>query len=399
MTTQTLISRFLLVALWVFLLWFAKNAQRESDYPVNRSDLLWEYAATDSSQTLVNLKTKRERITFILGKDENEKNAYYTVAANYFRHHPVEGTDEVITSLFSLLEVRNYLQERAPVNGLAWGEIHLVVHSNEWSGMGAAVFPEGDRATAAALFAAIENKDFPPLSDELIDEQTEIILHACALGRNHELLRAISMAFGGSGTGDRRPVVRSARYFTLYEANSDNPTQIRRYAADYWYTFYPNRRRPAKEELIRRFSNQYPEAKVDWRRALNNLKPQKTGDPYYYPFVIPVNWTVTYPKASERPSLKTKIQQRKWLQEQVELKSALIQFGIPMDDFRWEFQDTSYTFEDGSREAAILATGKSTILCVLQAITKPDERNPGQTVAFSPHWTNEKYYAVEKYIK
>src|SRR5881398_878797 len=68
----------------------------------------------------------RARITFILGKDENPRNPYYSLANDYYRLNDSEKTEIVIDTIFSLSGVMDYLAKNRPVNGRPWGMINLV---------------------------------------------------------------------------------------------------------------------------------------------------------------------------------------------------------------------------------------------------------------------------------
>src|SRR5205807_8032666 len=63
----------------------------------------------------------RERITFILGKDENPRNPYYSLANDYYRLNDSEKTEIVIDTIFSLSGVMDYLAKNRPINGRPWG--------------------------------------------------------------------------------------------------------------------------------------------------------------------------------------------------------------------------------------------------------------------------------------
>ena len=86
---------------------------------------------------------KRETITFILGEDNDPQNQYYTKAESHYRSHPSQKNEWIVKHCRSLKSVRDYLEQYN--NGQPWGRINLVVHSNEWLGLGLPVFENGKK--------------------------------------------------------------------------------------------------------------------------------------------------------------------------------------------------------------------------------------------------------------
>ena len=335
----------------------------------------------------------RESITFIMGEDGEANNPYYTEAENYYRFNETDRTEYTVTSCRSLLDVKEYLEMYIPENDRPWGRINIVVHSNEWSDMGVAIFPDGERATESALKYVLENDGFPGLRDEVVDSQTEMVVHGCGLGKNAEILKLLSLAFGGKKDAER-PIVRSSRYFVFYESEKYDgmPMNPQRYLSEYWYAFYKTGYRPGDIRLSRQLNTLNPEAEVNWRDALTRTQPRFIGDSYHHTFWVPVVWYVTYPSKSDRPDLNSEEAKQQWLNEQPELLAAIEGYGIDRENFKWTFRKTTYEFEDGTKEPAIKAIGLCTVLTVLQAITDPNSEEPKP---FIPELTDEQYYAVE----
>jgi hypothetical protein len=352
----------------------------------------YEAMAKTAPQT-IEIPRQRESITFIMGEDKDTDNPYYTEALNYYRHNPEAETDYIITSCRSLVAVRNYLEQYPPENGQAWGLVNIILHSNEWSGLGVPVQTGERRASVNSLKRAVSNGDFACLENEIVDAQTEIVLHGCALGKNREMLETVSMAFGGIHPKDQRPIVRSSRFFVFYESLKHNgiPQECNRYLAQSWYAFYKLGYRPGDIRLSRQLQERYPDANINWRDALSRTSPRYAGEAYHYTFNVPIIWTVTYADESERPDLNSKAAQEAWLSSQDELQEAIQNFGIPKDKFNWVFRNIDYTFEDGVTEPAIKAVGYSTILCVLKTLTK-EEHCGEQAIALIPDLQDEKYY-------
>jgi len=312
---------------------------------------------------LVQKNAHRHNITFIMGEDTDPENPYYTQAENYYRSHPEVRTEWMVTHLRSLKEVRDYLTEHAQGK---WGIINLVVHSNEWTGMSVSVLPEGVRATSESIYAAIDEGHFPPLPSDIADERTELQLHACALGKNEDLLDAISTAFGGESAGS--PKVRSTKKFIQY-IKTENGTQ--RYLNEYWHTAFKTDYRPHNIRLTKDLEEKYPYAPVYFYEALKRTQPRFAGDSYHYSFSVPVNWVVTFPTKADRPKLDTDEAKEAFLQNQIELLEQVAELGIAPEKFNWQYEYIDHTLEGESAESAILIKGKTSILCILKSLTEP----------------------------
>jgi len=340
---------------------------------------------------------ERESIAFIMGEDSNPENLFYAKATDYYRYSQTDRTEYVITSCRSLVEVRNYLKNNPPSNNHPWGVINIVAHSNEWSGLGVPIIPGGKRTTTESLMAAIESGRFLALANNIVDAQTEIRIHGCALGRDQELLTTVSKAFGGDDIDLQRPVVRSCRYFLFYETTRHKGQLVgcKQYMSDFWYAFYRTGYRPGDIRLSNQLRQRYPEVDMDWRDALTRTKPRWLGDSFHYTFRVPIKWIVTYPDPDSRPDLTKKGDQQAWINEQTELQQYLDDFGIPIDCFRWRFKNIDYTYDDGPKEAAIRAVGNCTVLCVLKVLTVPDLNDPTNRQPLSPSVTDNVYYEAE----
>ena len=335
-----------------------------------------------SAQKEIIVKQDRTDITFILGEDIDRDNPYYKNAADYYRNHPVERTEWITRECRSLKDVQKYLGKYAGEQ--AWGDINLVAHSNEWRGMGVPVSGESGRTTKEQLTAAIDSEVLRPLDDSVIDHQTQINISACALGKDQQFLEMLAFAFGGNDT--ETPIVRSSKYFMSYMSWEGNTYK---YHTAYYQTSYPTAYRPANIILANELSANYPEDAAYFRDALSRKTPRYPGDSYHNFFNIPVNWIVTFPTVEERPLLETKEEELCFLYEQEELLEVVATHQIPVDKFRWQFKMIDHTFDDGTTEPAILIKGKSSVLCVLQAITKTGTAEP-----FIPELANDQFYTT-----
>ena len=163
----------------------------------------------------------RPSITFILGEDEKNKNPYYSLANQYYLYHPDHKNNIFIDTCRSLVALRNHLANNLPENATAWGEITVVVHSNQWTGMSVPVVTGGERTTVHSLFESIQNQQFVALPNTILDAQTVIDFKACGLGSNTDLLQALATAFGGFDKV--QPRVQSSKHFIYYAQDKHQP--------------------------------------------------------------------------------------------------------------------------------------------------------------------------------
>ncbi|MBR9921566.1 MAG: hypothetical protein GYB31_12075 [Bacteroidetes bacterium] len=335
--------------------------------------------STDSADSQFN---PREQIVFILGEDELEGNPYYAQATKYFRFRESVKAENLVVHCRSLKEVRDYLvQEKNTEN--PWGQVHLVVHGNQWNGLSLPVYPDGERTTSSNIKRAIEAGLFPSFPEGVLDAQSELIFHACGTGRDEALMQSISGVFGG------QVVVRSAKYFVSYDSQSGMPWSANQYLSEYWFTTYQTGRRPIDPILAEQLKADNPDANMDWMGALSRQKPRWPGDVYHYRFSVPVRWVVAFGAADQLPVLETETERAAFLQSQSELMEKLRKIGIPLERFSWKFEESTYTLSNGQEVPAILIEGKSSILCVLRAITEPEEKVP-----MAVDLTDERFYAV-----
>lgn len=305
---------------------------------------------------------EREDIAFILGEDDEPDENYFSAAYSYYRMHPTEGTEQVITSCQSLLEVRDFLEKNAPANGRPWGEIHLVAHGNEWSGLSVPTLPSDKRTTVPSLTNAVESGQFTPLPVHLADAKTELHVHGCAVGRNEKLTEALRQAFAG----ERAMEVVASPYFVRYDGGS-SAAGGSRHSLEGYYAFFPKTYRPSDEKLVRQLEERYPSENIDWQGALQRTSAAG-GGVYHHVFHIPLVWVVAYPDEASVPDLAKWKAQKKWLSEQEELKKMLKEYDIPQEHFQWTFLNVTHTLEDGTQVPAIRAIGLCSVLTVLREV-------------------------------
>jgi hypothetical protein len=318
----------------------------------------------------------REGVTFIMGEDRNSDNRFYQAATDYYSSDSSARTEHMERNLRCLADVRDYLLNHRPVNGLPWGVVNIVVHSYEWGGLSVPVREGEGRTDLTSLRLAIGSGDLTPLPDSVVDCRTEFRIQGCALGRDTALLRLLGIAFGGPDF--ERPRVGSSRYFVYYESErvGGRVVSADQFFAEYWYVVYPKGQRPGNTELAKRLAARYPNEVLDWRSALGRTAPRWPGDAYYRMLSLPATWVTVYPESVALPSLGTQAARRSWLEAQTELGQRLSGMGIGLDDFVWSVRDTA-VLDSGVRKPAILAVGRSTIACVEREITMPDSVSPG----------------------
>jgi hypothetical protein len=310
---------------------------------------------------------ERPSITFILGEDEDSTNSYYTLATEFYKNHPSERTETVVTGLRSLLAVRDYLAVQQPIKNVPWGRVNLVVHGNEWSGLAVPVLPDGQRTIGATLAEAVGSKALRPLPDFVADACTEFRIEGCGVGRDTTLLLAIRQALGGDG---ELPQVVSSPYFIHFSTvkKAGQTVSCKRELLEAWYAFYPKTYRPATAELARRFQKSYPKTQLDWQAALTQNPDSQPSGGYCHEFDLPVVWVVAYPDEASLPDLTKWREQRKWLTEQPELLVTLRDYEVPLDNFQWTFLKTKHQLGDGTEVPAIRAIGLCTVLTVLRGV-------------------------------
>jgi hypothetical protein len=333
----------------------------------------------------------REGVTFIMGEDRNPDNRFYQAAFDYFSADSAARTDHLERNLRCLADVRDYLLNHRPANGLPWGVVNIVSHSYEWGGLSVPVREGEGRTDLTSLRLAIGSGALTPLPDSVVDCRTEFRIQGCALGRDTALLRLLGIAFGGPDL--QRPRTGSSRYFVYYESVRDGGQIVSadQFFAEYWYVVYPKGQRPGNVELAKRLAERFPDDSVDWRAAMGRTGPRRPGDAYYRMLSLPATWVTIYPESSALPSVRTQAVRRSWLEGQAELLTRLDGAGLSLDDFVWSVRETA-VLDSGIRKPAILAVGRSTIACVEREIMMPDSAQPGLLRRVSGSWPEDSFF-------
>jgi hypothetical protein len=333
----------------------------------------------------------RESITFILGEDKESNNPFYAEAANYYLYNKEGKTDHFVTGCRSLLEVQEYLENYRPENNLPWGMINLVSHGNQWLGLSVKVTPFSKRANADRIHEYIENDSLLQLSEIVIDDETEIFVHACGLGHNKRILQALADVFKG---GEQKPKVNASKLFEFYTSVKQDGSIIEseRYYAEAKFITYKMGYRPENTVTANLLKNKYPDSEIDFEDAVSREIPRFTGDFYHYTFEVPVKWVIPYPDSASYPDLSTKAKQHKWISEQDEISDVLNRLNIPQNQFNWWFREVHVRNEDGSKSPAVWLKGYCTILCVINPLTEEEDANRILKKPFIPDITDKTYY-------
>lgn len=292
-------------------------------------------------------------ITFILGEDEGT-NAYYTRAEEYFRYHPEEAGEYLVTDLRSLGEVHNYLRDNPSLAG-PWQKVNLVAHGNQWTGLAVPLYPDGPSRTQTEVLQ--EWTPDRPLPRSVLNKSTEVIVHGCSVGRDSALLLQLSRVF--AARGNRFPAVSASENFTLFR---EGDYGMERHYAEFYVRATPLGKYPQKEVMANRFRRQHPDKRIDWDEALSNTRFTKELTPHLYQFNVPVSWTRVYPNhgGAQLPKDETK-----WLAGESDLIAKLDKMGLSPRQFLWEFSNEDYSLADGGALPAVTASGVARLFCVL----------------------------------
>jgi|GEM_PF-412026 len=310
---------------------------------------------TETPETIETLAydDRAATITFILGEDEGT-NAYYARATEYFRYHPEEAGEYLVTDLRSIGAVHAYLRNNRSVAG-AWRKINLVAHGNQWTGLSVPLLPgETTRTSSDVLAGWMPERSLPKTH---LSETTEIIVHGCSVGRDSALLLQLSRTF--AARGNRFPAVSASENFTLFR---EGDYGMERHYAEYYFRATPLGRYPQKEVMANRLRRQHPDKPIDWDEALDNSRFTEELKPHLYQFNVPVTWTRVYPNHG---GVTSPTDQEAWLAGEPELMARLGKMGLSPRQFLWEFDDADHPLADGGSLPAVTASGVARLFCVL----------------------------------
>ncbi len=332
----------------------------------------------------------RTSITFILGKDIYHYNQYYTLADHYYRLHPEDKTEIVVDSLTSILEVCDYLKKHPPVNDRPYGLINLVSHGNEFIDLSVLLYPKGPRASAKSLKQALQDSVFIPLETAIIDSNTLIYLHGCAVGNNQELLTNLALAFGSDSNGVMVKASRLFEYYT-YLSRNKNPQSVRRYFAKAWYAFYNPDDIPTDAVFAEQFSGRYPGEEVNWLEGIERRFQSNPGEIYHFSFVVPAMWEEVYEDQSLVPVLNSGTKKREWLMNNQPFLSLLEQTQIPLDYFRFKYYKQKYR-RNNEDIYALRVKAKAGVICLIRPLLSENDSLKALYVPFQPQENDTLFF-------
>jgi len=212
----------------------------------------------------------RESIAFVMGAPEplRRPNQFYRGAIAYLTLNPI---GQLELDQRSLQEVKQYLENHPPANGLPWGDVHIVVHANEEGWMQTPIVPNGREADPLTLQRFAESGELR-LPDNLLDRLSLLRIRGCAVGRSQEMMRALSKAFGGNDP--QRPVVRAPKHLQAYEyaprdfsPGGRAPTSADEYLLELFLLGFPSAQAPNNRDLRAQFQQAFPNVGIDWTRV------------------------------------------------------------------------------------------------------------------------------------
>jgi hypothetical protein len=336
----------------------------------------------------------RRSITFILGKDENTRNPYYSLANEYYRLSDSEKTEIVIDTFVSLLEVRNYLANHRPENGRPWGLINLVSHGNEFIDLSVLVSPTGARVSEESLRKAIDDSVFRPLDSIAADKKTLFNLHGCSVGNNTALLNALGIAFGGNEKPAR---VKASKLFEYYAclSQNNNPQIIRHYYARVWYAYYKADSVPGEDALAKQLKRKYPKDNVDWVEAIKKQYPSNPSEAYHINLNIPVSWEDFYENKNQLPDWSTKTKQLKWLEHKTEFLALMKKTNIPQEYFNIKFYVLNYNGDKGTVYSSKVKA-KAGVTCIIKPVVRNSGLQNSNYLPFIPDSDDSVYFGFSE---
>ncbi len=360
------------------------NERRESNNNTAASD---STSLNIIADTITHVEASRESITFILGEDKNSENPYYSEAAKYFSSNSPDKTVHLVTTCRSLVEVRQYLVKHAPENQLPWGRINLVSHGDQYLGLSVKVTPDSRRATLERLQEFIDAGTFNPLPDSIVDQNTEIAIHACGIGNNKAFVDIFGKVFSSNSS---MPHVIAPRLFEFYSSANGSS----RYQAKAWMVSYKKDEKPGDIILCNLLHEEYPNENLDWQDALTRKQPRFAGDTYHYTFDIPVNLVINLSASDTLPDFNNLENKLRWIDQQPEINHILSKIQIPADLFSWNLKKGFIKNKDGKRVVGVSVKGFCTMLCILKPLV--DDASSLTHQPFVPALSDTAYYYTVK---
>ena len=322
----------------------------------------------EKEQIASNTITKaRKPIVFIAGYDEKDRH-FYDSARAYFSAKEYE----IINDAYSLEEIINWMNNHSNQN--PYGEVHIVNYSNPWKGLELETVVKGKRITSETLIKNLALGNLPKLENN-VNNNTKIVFHSNALGKDIELMEALKSAF----IANEVPQVISSPFYNIFGGEFSE-----HYLAKPYYVFYPTAHSPGKVDLSKEIAKKYPEEKeIEWFAALTNERERYVGEAYTIKFNVPVYWEFDYHNTdNEIPTFINQDQLMDWIESDPDLTKRVTKLNIPIDKFRWSYK---------IKNSTLIIKGNSTALCVLKPLTKPY----GNLEHIKPDTKNKRLYAMK----
>ena len=210
-----------------------------------------------------------------------------------------------------------------------------------------------------------KNDSSTVLTNKIIDEHTNILLHGCGLGNNPALLDVLAIMFSDRTT---LPQVHAGKHFEYYVSDTVNKRDVKKHHAGFWMLKYKMGYLPDKTIMAKHFEKVFPDNSIDWKMALNQTEGKNTGDVFHYTFEVPLKWIIPYEHKDSVPLLTSQAEQIGWIKKHYQIMADLRELDIPPEKFNWWFRKIYITNEDESTSPALWIKGYCTIVCVLQLL-------------------------------
>lgn len=297
----------------------------------------------------------RENIVFILGQEEGRGYRMYELAEAAFRE---QAHRQVVSTVHSLTEVRDYLEAHAPRQ--PWGRVELVLHGNGQGQTDVPLSPGSEPLTAERLEEACAEGTFPPLPDSVLDGLSEIRMHGCALGQDEALLRLVSRAFGGPDAV--RPRVRASRLFTCFQPAEEG---VQTFMSEAWSLVSPASAQPSLEALSEQLHARSGCSEV--LEALDRRVARFPGDWFSYRSPAEFQWTLVLADVAEAPRVLQGPSLVAWLLRQPLFKQALRRSGYGLEMFDWK-AEVLHLEAAGRSRMAVRVNGKGEGVYLMHAM-------------------------------
>jgi len=330
--------------------------------------------------------TQRETITFVFGPDDDAEHPLTALARAYYQDDPLERTDRVVEDLGSLVEALNYLQDQPPANGQPWGIVNIVAHGNDAGIFGVPLLRGGDPISPEKLSQAMRDRLLKPLPRTILDEQSEIRLIGCALGRNTQLLRLLSRAL--EQRKGHRPSVGSSIFYTSFGSTSG---QIFHCLARACVVPMRTSEHVGDAQVDKRIRSCAREIGTDAQAVSRRTGPRFLGDSYGHVAEGSFRWLAVFPPPTSPPLIETAYHRDRWLSGDPDFRRYLAINRIPWEPRQWTVTPST-TAGQHLDSPSIVVRGKVKKLFLVKPLVREDPS--GAIVPLSPSWRDTSYYTT-----